>query len=202
MSSQVEFGLHPSDELLETYAMDSASEQECVEVEEHLLVCERCQTALQQADEYIRAVRQAASQLRSATRQVKPTRRFWPLAAVVVAGITIAIAVSWRGSRSRFQEVELSVQRGNSNSVIAPAVTGQRLALSIDLTEIPAAPAYRIDLVNAKGADVWSGNALATNGRLRTEISSTFAPGLYWVRVYGDSRSPVLLREYGLQVRR
>jgi anti-sigma factor RsiW len=50
---------HPSDDLLETYALGTIPELEITLLEEHLLTCEKCRKRLAVMDLEITAVRQA-----------------------------------------------------------------------------------------------------------------------------------------------
>jgi len=50
---------HFSQEVLERYSLGMLSDQGCADVEEHLLICSRCQTQLEEADRYIGLVRSA-----------------------------------------------------------------------------------------------------------------------------------------------
>jgi hypothetical protein len=52
-----------SGEMLEIYALGHMNERACARLEEHLLVCHRCQDRLAEMDEYIRAARTAAALL-------------------------------------------------------------------------------------------------------------------------------------------
>jgi len=70
------FNYHASEDVLETYAMGKLSAEDCAPLEEHLLLCCICQRRLEQADEYIRVMRAAASSLRP--RPAARIRRFVP----------------------------------------------------------------------------------------------------------------------------
>jgi hypothetical protein len=50
---------HPSDDLLEIYALGTISELEITPLEEHLLVCEKCRKRLAVMDLELTAMRQA-----------------------------------------------------------------------------------------------------------------------------------------------
>ena len=55
----VDFDSHFSQESLELYALGMLSDRGCAPVEEHLLVCSRCQIQLEAVDSYISLVRSA-----------------------------------------------------------------------------------------------------------------------------------------------
>jgi anti-sigma factor ChrR (cupin superfamily) len=56
-------GSHFPEDVLERYAMGKLSRQECVPLEEHLLICPACQTSLAAAEEYTQVVRAAIAAL-------------------------------------------------------------------------------------------------------------------------------------------
>jgi hypothetical protein len=57
------FDSHSPDELLEKYAMGSASGLEVASLEEHLLLCADCQTHLAKTEEYLAIIRAALLEL-------------------------------------------------------------------------------------------------------------------------------------------
>ena len=57
------FNYHVYEDVLETYALGKLSAEDCAPLEEHLLLCCICQRRLEQADEYIRTIKTAASNL-------------------------------------------------------------------------------------------------------------------------------------------
>ena len=57
------FNNHVSEEVLEIYALGKLSDDDCAPLEEHLLLCCICQRRLEQADEYLRVIKAAASSL-------------------------------------------------------------------------------------------------------------------------------------------
>jgi len=50
------FDEHPSDDIIELYALNRLSESLTLRFEEHLLVCDRCQRALRQQDLFTEAI--------------------------------------------------------------------------------------------------------------------------------------------------
>jgi len=59
---ELSFNEHPSDEIIELYALNRLSESLTLRFEEHLLVCDRCQEALRQEDLFSDAI---ATELRN-----------------------------------------------------------------------------------------------------------------------------------------
>jgi anti-sigma factor RsiW len=65
---------HIDPETIEKYSMQRLSAKAVASVEEHLLICQVCQEALQASDAYIAAMRTAAADLRQAERKPKRKR--------------------------------------------------------------------------------------------------------------------------------
>jgi len=128
---------------------------------------------------------------------------------LVLAGGAI---ISWRMVSWRTQPapetvaVILAAFRGGVAAGFAHAPAGKPLDLLIDGTSLPAAGAYRLQVVNASGENVWSEAAVASDGKLSARLRKGFGPGVYWVRLYasqapGDAPGEAgLLREFGLRL--
>jgi hypothetical protein len=54
---------HPSEDSLERYSMGTLPGSETGPLEEHLLLCNHCRDRLESTDEYVAAMRAAASEL-------------------------------------------------------------------------------------------------------------------------------------------
>jgi hypothetical protein len=50
---------HFAQDVLEQYALGTLSEEGCAGLEEHLLICPRCQTQLEETDKFISVLRSA-----------------------------------------------------------------------------------------------------------------------------------------------
>lgn len=64
---------HPDEELLEGYVMETISEEEALELEEHLLTCEDCRQALTATEAFVAAMKAAGTRIRSDSGR-KPRR--------------------------------------------------------------------------------------------------------------------------------
>jgi protein-arginine kinase activator protein McsA len=65
---------HFSEDVLERYSLNMLSEQGCADVEEHLLLCPRCQTQLEQVDKYNRVLRSACVLMGSRSQGIPKAR--------------------------------------------------------------------------------------------------------------------------------
>jgi hypothetical protein len=92
--------------------------------------------------------------------------------------------------------VKLTALRGGDGDGAARAPFGRPLDLMVDRTDLPAAAAYRLEVVSSSGHALWSGGAQIAAQSLSARVTTRLAPG-YWVRLYSDDR---LRREFGLRV--
>jgi len=98
-------------------------------------------------------------------------------------------------------EVVLEVSRGASPLNRQPIPANRPILLSSDISDLPPAPVYRLDLVDQSGQLVHRELSAPAEGRLRWRLGSGLAQGTYWVRVCSPRPSSFLLREFGLRVR-
>jgi hypothetical protein len=183
---------HMDAEDIERYSMGDISEELCAQFEEHLLICETCRIRVAESDEFIRSVRRAGKQIRrEGTMRSRSVWRGWPT--FVAAGALIAAGVVFGLMHGRARPeftVRLAAMRGAE--MLAKAPVGAPLVLDPDLTGLPPAASYRLEMVDAFGKTVWRGAFPGAQVPARPA-------GLYFVRV--SSAGGELLREYGLEVR-
>lgn len=194
-----------SDGQLELYSMGRMAEPASAVVEEHLLLCSDCQDRLNEVDEYVALMKQETGRL--VTQPARPRRslipQLWiskPVWAGAFALLIATIGISWqlamRPAALPVETVQLVANRGVHAET--HAVRNRRLTLKMDLTELPAADAYRVQVVDSTGAPVWQGTAKPGERRLQVSLNRKLEPGTYWVRLYGGDEE--FLREYGLRV--
>lgn len=184
---------HPGEDAFENYAFDRLSESDSAIFEEHLLICERCQEKFAQTDEYIRLMKVATAgyvrekgepppRIKSRNRGLR-----WNVAAAAMILVTgLAVLLTGRSPAGQPTAlVSLDAYRGETSR--APA--GRPLDLKIDLTDVRASSHYGVEIVDAEGRKVWSGET-------PVRIAAGLVAGTYWVRLFTDSGE--LLREFGL----
>ena len=189
MQKTLILGTHIPEEMLEEYAFARLREPQAGRVEEHLLICEVCQEALADLDDYIRAMKAATAE------PAIPLRRRGSLPYVAAAAIAagIAIALLWPARPAPAESVELFSMRGAE----MPRIHAHHPAeLKIEVPDLPDA-VYRVDLVDAEGRLIWSGQVAAAEKQLRVREPKALKAGLYWVRLYSPGGE--LLREFGLE---
>jgi hypothetical protein len=188
---------HPHEDLFEEYALDRLSEEETPDFEEHLLICEQCQSTLAKTDEYIQVLKAATrAYVARPSKTSSPLIRFgdrglrWNAAAAAVLLLTCLTALlSWRTPVADPKTIVLEAYRGGGASTRTRVPAGRPLDLRIDLKDVRPAAGYRLEVVDATGHRVWFGGTPA-------HLNKGLAPGTYWVRLATDTGEP--LREFGL----
>jgi hypothetical protein len=210
------FHVHPSEDVLDEYALGRLPESTVATLEEHILLCSGCQSRVLDVDDFVAAMKTAAAEIRQKdferlTHTANPPHRprvqtaLWTLALVSagIAGVVISVRIE---RPPEAIAVPLSAFRGGEAGGSAHAPAGRTLRLMIDSSTLPLAAEYRLQVVNANGREVWSGAAVASDGKLSAQIARTLRPGVYWVRIYSaglsarPSGGPDLLREFGLRL--
>jgi hypothetical protein len=182
---------HMDPEDVERYSMGTIPEEISAQFEEHLLVCESCRNRVAESDALVRAMRQAAGQIRQ--QEAAPAHAWrtslMPLLAAA-AVIVAALLFGW----SRFgakPEVAVSLMAMRGGDPMAHAPAGTPLALHPDTTGLPASASYGLEIVDSVGKSVW-------HGALPGSHVPPQSKGTYFVRIYANGSEP--LREYGLLI--
>ncbi len=209
MEISLVFQEHPDEYVWEEYAFGRLGGAREAAVEEHLLVCQRCQGALARIEEFIRLMKYGTARF----PENPPSRRFQPFsdsnraAAIVYASATVAcIAVAlWvipRDSSATPVPVALRSFRGGTGGTLnqtsvdhAPAK--HPLDLAIPAADFPPASQYRLEVVSSAGKSIWSGPAALKDGTLSAHVPNELGAGLYWVRLYSQAE---LVAEFGLKL--
>ena len=200
---QLETGPHRAEAEIEQYSMGTLPQDQVGPFEEHILVCEGCQDQLLEMEAYVNAIRTVSPKLRGSRR----TRWVWTIAwprpawaavgAVGLAAILI-ISVPAPFCAPELATVTLEASRGIDGVPQVKAVAGQGLSFEIDLTQIPVAPSYRLEIVNSVGRREAETVILPTAGNLIHKLPRGLSAGRHYIRLYGANRE--LLREFGLAI--
>jgi anti-sigma factor RsiW len=204
---KLDAGPHVAEDVLEKYLMNHLTELEKASVEEHLLACPFCQDQTQETEAFILAARAALREpvrkpaARAARAGTSGAMLSW-FSAPVVAMASLGLAIGTYLAPSQVSnggppvEVRLSAMRG-ADTALPRVHTGSRLILSLDARDLPPGEPYYVRVVNAAGAEVWSGVPQRLGDRLQAELAGRLMPGRYWVRL---SRGGEPVREYGVAV--
>lgn len=206
------FLVHPTEDLLEEYVFGRLQEPALSTLEDHVFICSSCQSTLAELEDYIRAAKTALAELQQASLAPAVAHPPWARlpgdeTAIWALALTLAVAggaiVSWRMQPApETAAATLAAFRGGDSAGFAHAAARRPLDLVIDGTSLPAASAYRLQIVDASGRNAWGGAAAGSGGRLSAHLSKGLGAGVYWVRLY-DSQVPGeagLLREFGLRL--
>ncbi len=177
---------HLAEEEIERYSLASSDESELSQVEEHLLLCAACRKKVETSDRYVSSMRRAAAQIRS---EEKRAPRWTGMAFLLAAAIILAGILLIRGNAPAPFAVSLAATRGVGTNAQAPA--GVPLALQLDLTGLPAASSYHVEIVDRFGKQMWAGTFPGHPAR-------ALLAGVYFVRIHSPAGE--LLREYGLEI--
>lgn len=203
MPDELTFPSHPSEELLERFAMGKLAENEVAWVEEHLLFCTRCQEGVEEIDAFIRATRKAAAELPPLVS--KPKQRWSsvfalpiPAAGVAIAALVLTVTMlSWRPFQT-VQTVDLTATRGTSAGT---AKSDAPVRLNLAVADLSAGATFTVELVDSTGVPKWDQRDISPVGsRLTANVPKSLRPGQYFVRVYSNSLKNELLTEYSLLV--
>lgn len=199
---------HLDEEEIEKYSLGEITEEESSRFEEHLLICESCQTRVTECDSYVSAMQRAARIHRGGPKIGRHSWLVWRLTPTLAAAATVlvltAAGVWWVNGPAKWGSrivvepafaINLAATRGNGIEAKAPA--GRALTLRLDLAGLPAEASFRLEMVDALGKQVWQGAVVPKDS---TAIASVpqMAGGLYFLRAYAPSGK--LLREFGLEV--
>jgi hypothetical protein len=187
---------HIEETTLERYSMGSLAEEAAAEVEQHLLLCETCCARVTEADSYVRAMKRAAQELPDPEPSRWNLRLLLPAFAVCTLLIAAAVVKFSPSIERPPATIALFTMRGTDTQAHGPS---QRpLILRPDLTGLPAASSYRLDLVSVSGAPLWQG-ILSAEAQPPVALVPPQRRGVYFVRL--SLPSGQLLREYALELR-
>ena len=214
---------HPTIDALEEYVFERLAEPETARLEEHILICEKCQTSLAEVDEYVFLMREAAAgyvlagseqpagEAAPAARKAPKASRLATVrlgyaggAAAMAVVLLAAFAAHRLAEKPETANVSLVALR-DGMAPVNRAPAGRPLDLAIDTTGLAQANTYAIEIVDASGKPVWSGevygcyqttpNCESLNGISQAHVGRGLKAGVYWVRLRANGG---LLREFGL----
>jgi hypothetical protein len=187
---------HPDEEVLEAYVLHRLPEALTAPVEEHLLICHRCQDAVAAIDQFVASMKFAGrpSVPAVASPVLSGFRSMAPIAAALVLS---ALVVVWKyPHEAAVSPVTVTLSSLRAAHPPSPAPAGRPLNLSIEMPDLKSEKYYRVEVVDAAGSMAWKGPVTESDGKLIATISKPLGDGVYWVRLYGANSE--LLREFGL----
>jgi hypothetical protein len=198
---------HIDEELLELYAMGHVPESDVPGIEEHLLICSRCQDALESTAAYVSAMRSAALESRQeqwrgekvSAGLLSLPRIAWATGAfALVAFLAIGMtSYSNRVSRGVPALVVLQSARGTPNGLGPAAPAGKPFTLALDLIGLQALSQYNVQIVDSTGNSVFKSTVKSSERGVNATVRVPLKSGMYYVRLYDNAE---LLREFPLTV--
>lgn len=201
--------VHGDDDRLERYVLGRLAENEVVEVEEHLILCEACRDKLEEIGAFAPAMRQELQKpwaeearfdwLSGLSRRLSGGLTGWLsrpgfAMAGAFAAIVLAFGIYWIGRSAGSAPVaslQLMAVRNEAQPTVEPA-----RELDLTFADAPARGApFQVEVVDASGGKVWSGSAEQN----KVKVTRRLSPGDYFVRLY--SASGQLLHEYEFRVK-
>jgi hypothetical protein len=186
---------HPTEDTLEAYVLRRLPDALAAPLEEHLLICHRCQDAVAALDQFVASMRFAVrpSIPPAAGPILSGFRSMAPIAALVLS----ALVVVWKYPQQvSVSPVAVTLSSLRAANPLSPAPAGKPLTLTIEAPDLGSEKYYRIEVVDAAGGMAWKGPVTESAGKLSANIPRPLGDGVYWVRLYGSNSE--LLREFGL----
>jgi len=209
----IEKGPCPSDETIEKFLIGKLDAADTERFEQHFLACPTCVERLEAQESFLIHFKAVAPEF-EVRRSPSPVRQsFWSRAfgfiwgrPALVFGATLALALAvFVPTRRSAPEVavDLVLRRGLPADDAATVPAGNRLNLTLDVSELPLEQSYAVEFISADGSTLASGRVNPQDGKLHWKTGLTGRSGLYWVRVYRNENSKPgeLLREFALRVR-
>jgi hypothetical protein len=200
-------GTHIPEAELERYALGQLNEDQEATVEEHILICNRCQDLLQEVDDLILAYRMAATRVPATepswfTRLASwlaaglaPSRLSYAAASVLVLAASVAIYENGRVASS-----------GASALIVVPAVrslpseipAGTPVNLQLDVRGLEGLGTLSARVVDETRSVVWKGKVEVTGFHASASIPR-LSKGDYVLRLYSTPAEQVA--EYAVRVK-
>jgi len=189
----VENDFHGTEDQLEQYALSRLPDSDLPLLEQHLTICAACRERLEGIEDFALGMREALT----VEPKPRPDWFAWLRRPVVSMGLTFAALVVMVGIFSsggtKFApraSLQLTAMRGEM------PLTFPAREFELTLSDGPREGGpFRVEVVNATGARVWSGLAAGQQFKLQQRLG----PGDYFVRLYAASGE--MLREYGFRIR-
>jgi hypothetical protein len=192
--------MHIEDDLLDQYAIGTLAQERLAGVEEHLLICEACQSRLLASDEFAMLFRVTAVQ--PDARLQRGWRMFWNHRAAswtVAAAVFAALLLVGGPFRKPAAPATVFMQSLRGPDAPAQVTAGRAALLVFDLVPTTGVKDYQARIVNPVGTQILAAAVSSKDGHLAVLVDR-LPPGSYWVRVFRTD-SPDPIAEYGLRAK-
>lgn len=206
---------HLSEEQLEQYLLQQVSEPAAAAVEEHLLVCEHCQTQLEELETFTKTFRAVAPIL--AREDSEPERAgiqtgimawlrqqlnnpFPALAFGAAAALVLFLApFAWRNNPATGPAVTLELEAVRA-ATVPEAPSARPLTFRLDLSGLTPAASYRAELATNDGETILTRTVEPSDNLGNLDVAEGLSAGRYWLRLYGPNHAEPI-REFGFAIR-
>ena len=201
---------HITEEQLEKYHLQQLSEPAAEAVEEHLLLCEHCQTQLEELEVFTKSFRAVAPILarEDALEQrggiAHWLRRQWqnPFPALAL-GAAMALALfivplRWAADPAPGPLATVDLQAVRA-SVIPQAPAGRPLRFRLDLSGLAPVDSFRVEFTQDSGKTIANRTLTQSETIATLDLAEGLAAGGYWLRIYAPQQAEPL-REFGFRV--
>jgi hypothetical protein len=202
---------HPSEEILERFALSQSSDEELDVTETHILACETCVTRLESLEIQIAATRLALQEIhkdevaRAYARQ-NTTWRNWltmPRLSLLGAAAALALVLSV-APRTLFlhapvAQVSLTAYRGIESAAVPK---NHPLHVRLNANDLDQ-QTVNVALVDERGSQVWEGAARVQQNEVDVNVPGISEGGAHFFRLYAPQSNgeAELLREFSFQVK-
>jgi hypothetical protein len=195
--------VHQTEEQLECYALGRLPEAQVAVVEEHLLICDVCQHKLDEVEAFALAMREAIATAPAPRPRtdwlawLRPENRLPSWSKAAAGGFAVFVFAAGlymyngRTALAPTATLQLTAIRGEMPSVPPARET------DIILSDAPAHPGLRVEVVDSTGTMVWSGPFHSDTSKMH--LVRQLSEGSHFIRLYDSGGK--LLREYGFVVR-
>ena len=190
---------HIDDGLLDQYAVGTLPAEHLAHVEEHLLVCQDCQSRLDASEEFATLFQTAAVQSDARPQHRTLAFSLHPAAIWSAAAAMLAILFFAAGPLHKTPVTPATVFMQSLRGPDAPAkIAADRPALLVfDIVPDAAGNGYEAQIVNLVGVQIAAARVSPKDGRLAALVEP-LPRGSYWVRVLQTGNSEPIV-EYGLR---
>ena len=190
--------------------MQQLSEPAAEAVEEHLLLCEHCQTQLEDLEVFTKSFRAVAPILaREDAREQRGGIADWlrrqlrnpfpalALGAAVTLGLFL-VPLRWPTSPASGSLATIELQAVRA-SVIPQAPAGRPLRFRLDPSGLPPSASFRAELTQDNGKTITNRTLSLSETTNTLDLTEGLAAGRYWLRIFAPQQ-PEPLREFGFTV--
>jgi hypothetical protein len=202
---------HPTEEVLERFLLNQASQQEDEAVETHFLGCPPCAGRLEKLEIELTVLKSALQSFENERRDTQAARaaraRLWQSwftvrkLSLTGAGAFAAVALgTFFLPEFAAEDMTLSANRGIEVQVVSEHHPLRLHLIAPNVSDGPVS----VELVDGNGTQLWTARTVATNHRVDVRVPALSISGTHFLRLSTSedrTAQPEPLQEYSLEVR-